>query len=136
MELVIDANILFSALIKEGRTEELMLNENICLFAPEFLLTEFQKYEKIIIEKTRRSKEEFQELVALLRKVIITVPNSGTKPYQKQAKKISPDPNDSDYFALALKLNCAIWSNDKKLKDQRKVKVYNTTELLRIFGLG
>ncbi|MBI5332428.1 MAG: hypothetical protein HZB65_02560 [Candidatus Aenigmarchaeota archaeon] len=25
------------------------------------------------------------------------------------------------YFALALRLSCAIWSNDKKLKEQRGI---------------
>jgi len=44
----------------------------------------------------------------------------------------TPDPDDMAYFALALKLNCAIWSNDKKLKEQDKVKVYNTHELSKI----
>jgi predicted nucleic acid-binding protein len=33
------------------------------------------------------------------------------------------------YHALALKLNCAIWTNDKKLKQQTKIKIYHTHEL-------
>ena len=36
------------------------------------------------------------------------------------------------YFALALKLNCAIWSNDKKLKEQNKIQVCSTHELSKI----
>ncbi|MBI2152065.1 hypothetical protein HYU21_05030 [Candidatus Woesearchaeota archaeon] len=36
------------------------------------------------------------------------------------------------YFALALKLNCALWSNDKKLREQSEVKVYNTYELVKL----
>ena len=47
-------------------------------------------------------------------------------------KKISPDINDTEYFALALKLKCSIWSNDKKLKKQNKVKVYSTEEIVRV----
>ena len=39
------------------------------------------------------------------------------------------------YFALALKLNCPIWSEDKALKKQSKVKVYSTSELLKEIGL-
>ena len=35
------------------------------------------------------------------------------------------------YFALELKLNWGIWSNDKKLKEQNKVKVYSTEDLLK-----
>jgi predicted nucleic acid-binding protein len=40
------------------------------------------------------------------------------------------DEKDTHYVALALKLNCPIWSNDTDLKKQNKVKIYNTKELL------
>jgi len=53
----------------------------------------------------------------------------------KEAKSISPDPDDSDFFALALKLNCPIWSEEKKLKKQLEVKVVNTSELIEELGL-
>ena len=44
------------------------------------------------------------------------------------------DEKDTHYVALALKLNCQIWSNDNDLKKQnKKVKVYNTRELLEEF---
>jgi len=41
MEMVVDANVLFSALIKEGTTRELLLSNEFVLYAPEFLLDEF-----------------------------------------------------------------------------------------------
>jgi len=40
MNLIVDANILFSALIKEGLTAELLISDKLQLFAPEFLFTE------------------------------------------------------------------------------------------------
>jgi len=46
-----------------------------------------------------------------------------------EAEKISPDKDDVIYFALALKLNCAIWSNDKNLKEQNRIKIYSTSDL-------
>ena len=49
------------------------------------------------------------------------------------AERISPDPKDTSYFALALKLNCPIWSNDKKLKEQNKIKIYSTEEIVKFF---
>ena len=33
-------------------------------------------------------------------------------PFMESAEKLSPDPNDSTYFALALAINSEIWSND------------------------
>lgn len=36
------------------------------------------------------------------------------------------------YFALALKLKCPIWSNDKKLKEQNIITIYHTHELSKL----
>jgi len=54
----------------------------------------------------------------------------------EEAEKISPDPDDVPYLALALKLGCAIWSNDKELKKQSVVKVYNTQEILQLLNIN
>ena len=134
MDIVIDANILFSILIKRGKTEDIIFEDDLHLFAPEFIFEEFEKYKTVLSEKTERSEIEFEELVEILRKKILTVPNEETEPFMKAAIQISPDRNDADYFAVALKLRCAIWSNDKDLKaKQDKVKVYSTEDLVGMF---
>jgi predicted nucleic acid-binding protein len=46
------------------------------------------------------------------------------------AKEVCPHPKDIDFFALALKLGCPIWSIESRLKNQSDVKVINTKELL------
>ncbi|MBI2664164.1 hypothetical protein HYX10_02375 [Candidatus Woesearchaeota archaeon] len=69
-----------------------------------------------------------------MKRRIVIVPLEELVPYVKEAEKLTPDPDDMAYFALALKLNYAIWSNDKKLKEQNKIKVYSTHELSKISG--
>ena len=130
MDLIIDANILFSALIKEGATCELIFSHT--LYAPEFLLEEFSKYKKYILKKTKRGETDFAELIQILKRNIIIISFKEIAPFIKQAEKICPDKNDTPYFALALKLNIPIWSNDKKLKNQKHIKIYTTEELLNI----
>jgi predicted nucleic acid-binding protein len=131
MDLVVDANILFAALIKESVTSELMLHEDMHLYAPEFLLKEFEKYKKLIRKKTNRSEDEFKIAFDVFERRIVLVPYEEIKPFIKKAKKISPDPKDVAYIALALKLHIGIWSNDRKLKtDQNEVTVYSTEDLL------
>ena len=49
-----------------------------------------------------------------------------------RAKEICPDRDDVAYFALALKLRCPLWSNDKKLKEQSTVAVLSTKEFLKL----
>lgn len=41
------------------------------------------------------------------------------------------DPDDVELLALALALDCQIWSNDNDLKDLKEVKVYTTAIMLR-----
>jgi predicted nucleic acid-binding protein len=43
MNVIIDANIIFSSLIKEGKTQELMINLSLSLYAPEFLFEEIER---------------------------------------------------------------------------------------------
>lgn len=133
MDFVVDANILFSVLIKKGKTEELIFNDSFCLFAPEFIFEEFLKYKEIISEKTERKTEDFLKLLRILMKRIKTVPNEETERFIAKAKEICPDKKDVDYFALAIKLDCSIWSNDKDLKKQNVIKIYSTEDLLKLF---
>ncbi len=135
MDLVVDANIIFAVLIRSGKTEELLFKDEIHLFAPEFLLEELEKYKDIILEKTGRDEFEFPRLLEILKKRIKTIPNGEIDQYIEKAKMLCPDENDADYFALALKLKCAVWSNDKKLKEQDTVKIYSTEELIKEFEL-
>ena len=131
MDLVIDANILFAALIKRNVTSDLLFRNDLHLYAPEFIFEEFEKYRNVIKSKTERSDEEFDELIAILCKTIELVPKQEFKRYIKKAKAISPDIKDVPYVALALKLHVAIWSNDKDLKNkQDEVTVYTTSEII------
>lgn len=134
MDLVIDANVLFSALIKDSFAYNLFFNEKFHLFTPEYIFTELEKHKEEILEKTERTTEEFFRLIETLKRRIVIVPLEELAPYVEEAENLTPDPDDMAYFAIALKLNCAIWSNDKKLKEQNKIEVYNTHELSKISG--
>ena len=126
MELVIDANILFAALLKEGKTSEMLFKHTI--YAPEFIFEEFKKYKDELQAKTKR--DDFNELLELFERNVILVPKEEIEPLLKTANEISPDEKDIPYFALALKQKCSIWSNDKRLKDeQQQIKVYTTDNL-------
>jgi len=134
MDLVVDANILFAALIKDGTTSELMLHEDVHLFAPEYLLEEFEKYRELILRKTNKDDNELDIVMDVFHRNIKLIPHEVIKPFIKKAKAISPDKKDVPYVALAMALHIAIWSNDKDLKNkQDEVDVYSTEDLVRLF---
>jgi len=132
MRLVVDANILFSALIKESKTSELLINPALNLYTPEFILAEFDKYRIYLANKSKRTEIEFDNIFIKLKQIITLIPLDKIKEQISLAKKICPDSDDIMYFAVAIKLNCPIWSNDKKLKEQDKIKIYSTDEILKL----
>ena len=80
-----------------------------------------------ILKKTGKTPEELHNLMEVLEKKIVLVPLEELLPYLDEAEKICPDPDDVAYFSLALKLRCAIWSQDRALREkQDKIRVYST----------
>jgi predicted nucleic acid-binding protein len=62
------------------------------------------------------------------------VPVDDFKKFWSTAEEISPDPDDVVYFAVALAHRCPIWTNDRALKNQRKVKILSTRDLAELLG--
>lgn len=136
MDLVIDANILMSALIASGGgTYDLIFNERIKLFAPEFLIEELNKHKEEILLKSQLEPVDFELFLSLISSKIEFVPYFEFEEFITNATEITPDPNDCEYFALGLKLDCGLWSNDKEFKKQKSLKVYTTKELMVFLGV-
>ena len=134
MELVVDANILVSGLIKNGITRELMLNNDLDLYTSDFIFIELFKHMKEIAKKADMTINEFNDMTEILtvESGLKTITKDEVRSFIDTANNISPDIDDALYFSVALKLNCAIWSNDKKLKNQNYVKIYSTSDLVKI----
>ncbi len=132
MKLVVDANILIASLIRKGGTAKLLVNPSFELYSPEFIIEEILKYAEEISGKTKRVN--LADMLYDLHSIITFVKKEELDSYLEKAKLISPDIKDAMYLALALKLNCPIWSNDKLLKNQTQIKVYSTSELMTKFS--
>ncbi len=136
MDLVVDANVVIAALISQkGHTADLFCSDSLCLSAPEFLIDEIRKHTLEIVEKPQMARKDFEMLLTLVTSRIILLPTNEFDDFQQKAESICPDPDDVEYFAVALKVNCPLWSNDQKLKLQDTVKVISTTELIQLFDL-
>ncbi len=139
MLFVVDTNILFSFFWQNSPTREILTKHK--LVSPETSLKEINKYESLILSKTKISSEEFSSLKKELAMLIDFIPEEEYSKSFKQAEKLSESFsenekqeffNDIDFFALALKLKLPIWSNDKLFKRQSFVEVFNTKEVLTL----
>ncbi len=138
MDLVIDAAILFSFFKPDSFTrtlfKQLYINK-VRLFAPDFLLEELLSIKDDICEYSGITSEDFTTSYILLTEVIEVVQKSEYKEFIPDAFELLPKhPKDAPYFALALKLHSPIWSNERRFKQQSRVKVFRTHELKKLFG--
>lgn len=131
MQLVVDANILFSALIKDSTTRNLISEPKLSLYTPKFFVEEFLEHLWELKEKTGADENLLKEkLNDFIIKNIKLISSKDIFEFVSEARTISPDKDDIAYFALALKLKCPIWSNDFKLKNQSRIKIYSTKEII------
>ena len=66
MDLVLDANILFSALIKDSFTADMLFDKSFKLFSPEFIVEEFMKHGNLVLGKTSRWKQDLIQILHVL----------------------------------------------------------------------
>lgn len=137
-KLILDANILFSFFkkdsVRQGIIEEL-LNKGVELISPKFIIDELLKNKDKIIKFSDISSENFSFLLSSLKSEVILIPESEFEDFLSKANKLSPHSKDNPYFALSLSLdNSPIWSDELAFKNQSKIKILSTEELLDVFS--
>lgn len=135
MKLVIDTNEIFSFFNERSKARSISLIPELELYSPSFSLDEIEEHKSEILERFSLSETQFLLIKKLLGVVVKFDREEEYAKFLSEAEQISPDPEDIDFFALALKLNCSLWSEDKLLKQQSKVKVFSTDELMEFLDL-
>ena len=132
MELIVDTNIIISALIREGITRKLLFFAPFEFYSVPYAKSEISNHMSELIRKSNLDDEAFQYLMDTLFSEIQLIEPDIIKPYKEKAIELmsSIDVYDAPFIALALHLNCPIWSNDKHLKQQNHIKVYSTREIM------
>ena len=132
-KVVIDANILFAALIRNSSTRELLFRYPSDILTPVYVFEELQKYWKYLLRKSGLSAMAFNAAFGEIIARITVIPTEQLMPYGPIASAImcDIDPKDDLYVACALAYpGSIIWSEDKALKRQHRVPVLNTAEML------
>lgn len=129
--VVVDANIVFSSLIS-GRESDLLFSRKLKLVAPELLFVELKKHKDELLSKSRLSVPEFELLLALIEKRIPIVPLKEFISLMPDAEKLlGTHVKDAPYVALALKLNCPLWSYEKLFTKIGPIESLTTKDLLK-----
>lgn len=137
MILILDSNIIISALIKDSKTREIIVKADQKFLIPEIVIDEIRKYKGIILEKSKMSEEEYTAIFKKLLSYVEIIPNEVIERNLAEAIKImsSIDIKDVVFIAAALSYpDSKIWSDDKHFDMQNKAKILKTKEMILIFG--
>lgn len=139
MKLVVDANELFAGIITKGKnlhswTLDALFSDKVELFAPFRILVELERNKEEIKDKSGFSERDFEAFIGIIKLRIRFVPLDEFSDKISEALKLAPHPKDAEYFALALKFGCAIWSEEKAFKSHSGVEAFNSRELAEILS--
>ena len=66
MKIIVDVNVIPSALIRDSTTRKIILNSEFDLYFPEHSLHKIRKYKSYILEKSGLTEEEYDKIISTL----------------------------------------------------------------------
>lgn len=129
--IIVDANILFSALLRDGTTRLLILHPKFDLHTPEYLWEELERNRDFLVRKSGTTQETFQILAESLRQRIRSIPLEVIRPHVDEAARRLSNPDDPDiaYVAAAIAIDGTIWTHDRRLSARAQVPRIDTAAL-------
>ena len=134
MQLVVNSNVLFAALIKDSITRKLFLHINAKLFVLQANYQEMEKYKQELLVKSKMNEVTFNLLLEQLTKRCIFVDKEAILKHWDEAKDVifEIDAGDVPFVAAALATGSDIWSDDEHFEKQKKIKVWKTADLAKL----
>ena len=136
MLLVVDFNVVFSALLTKGKSR-LVFELNNILNRFEFISTQYM-YSELdnnldrIVSLSKLSVEEISLILEFIKGEIEIIPFEAFKDKAEESVRKAPNLKDAPYVALSLKYGCKIFSGDKDLKKSLPDMVITPAEALDI----
>ena len=135
---VVDPNVIISAVMTRGNSSMVFslnyIKNKFEFISPLFTYVELGKHSEKIARKTHIPLNEVKGALNFVMKQITFI---GEEEYQdklNEARQIlKGHEKDVPYLALAIKLNCKIFSGDKILKQYCKEKIITPKEVLEEF---
>ena len=131
VRVVVDTNILISALLKDSSFTGRILRSDSCNFYyPWDGLSEIDFYREYIISKRAKHIQinSFEFALEFVLESVIVVPSEMYSSKIKVAFDLmrERDAKDTPFLALALQLGCPLWSNDRHFQGIEGILVYST----------
>ena len=137
MKLVLDTNVLISALLKSSATRAILLHPSFEFFLPEFGLEEIRRHKPELRKRSGLTDEAIDLLLSLLLERVAIVSATLIEPHLEHAKRLigHRDPADIPFVAMALTItNDGLWTHDADFSHITEIKIWNTSRLIDYLG--
>ena len=134
MKLIVDTNRLLAAIIKKGKTREILHSKKFDFWTVEGAITEITKHSALLTQKTGLTEQEIKSIYNLLLFDVKIIPEEKIIKKMPEAIQIMQkiDETDAIFIAGALAINAdGIYTEDKHFEKQSKIKIFKTTDLIR-----
>jgi predicted nucleic acid-binding protein len=135
-KIVIDANIIMSALISDSMTRQIVVESNDTFVAPAFIHREVERYRELIAKKSGLEPHEVESLMRSLFQHVTIPPRETLLQYLHTAARLTQDidPDDALYMAAAAVYEGPLWTDDGDLReDQDQIPVMTTEMMVKRF---
>ncbi len=102
MELVADTNVVVAALLRPGLCRTLLLRPDLLLLSPNYLREEMVEHEHEFLEKSSLDHSSYLAAVEVILSNLHFSDQESYSIFERPARRLSPDPDDWPFFALAL----------------------------------
>ena len=142
MKLIVDTNIVFSAILNsDSNIAQLLLNsrDKFRFYSCEFLKHEINSHKNKILKITNYTEQDFLEIEYLATKNITFINHQFIEAKKLEKAQLlcqSIDIKDAPFIALGIDLKAKLWTGDKilyqDLKEKKYKDVITTAELIRL----
>ncbi len=127
--VVVDTNVIFSALLKEGgHFAEVLLQTGHSFYVGESVLMELFSHKEKILRLSRLGDDDLARFyLALLRRLTMFKEDLIAPAHWRTARELCDgvDASDTPHVALTLELDALFWTGDKRLREGLTAKGFD-----------
>lgn len=130
--VVVDATVLFAALMSDGRARHVLLHSPKVLYVPPFVFEEVDAHMAEIVATSGLPRAVVEAVLADLEDRVEVVPPALVAPFLDEARELCGEADaegDEDHVALALALDAPVWTYDDDFGRVEDVGTIGTAEV-------
>lgn len=120
-------------MIKDGITRKILFSDLFEFIAPDFIMSEVEKYKQLIMDRAEINKSEFEYLILIIFERIKVLSKENYSNFLEESRSLIDDKKDAPYIAVYFfSKSEGIWTHDNHFSKLKNVNVFSNIDLLEL----